>query len=177
MATPQTYLAFAPQGVGLLCAVVYFEEGNDVYGWWTGARNSHYACAFFKLEGFFSVRDPVFYATEGTDVYGGWRFDYSAIEPRLDKSIPVPDTVCHRLDQLQGVFFSEWLFYSGDPGAEEEINAYRKAGLPVQEVNVKHKRLNKLAKGDVVWSYRSHDLDWDVIEYLMRRWPLDHRGE
>ena len=30
---PKYYLAYAPRGPGLECAVAYFVEGNDVFAW------------------------------------------------------------------------------------------------------------------------------------------------
>jgi hypothetical protein len=27
-----------------------------------------------------------------------------------------------------------------------------------------------------VWTYRSHDVDATVLDYLQRHWPLDYRG-
>lgn len=39
---PQTFLACAPWGVGLRCAVVYRARGHDVCGWWVGAVGAEY---------------------------------------------------------------------------------------------------------------------------------------
>ena len=47
MATPQSYIAYAPFGAGLMCAAVYFEHGTDVVGWWIGARGYEYHSAYF----------------------------------------------------------------------------------------------------------------------------------
>lgn len=175
MATPQSYIAYAPHGVGLMCAVVYFEHDTDVVGWWTGARGYESHSAYFKLEKFFSTKPTRFYATEGMDLYGGWKLLYSAQEPVLDKPVPVEDEVCHELDRVQGMFVTEWLFFEDDAGVEAERKAYEELRLPLQHVNIRSKRLSRFDESQPVWIHRSHDFDLDVIDYLQRYWPLDYR--
>ena len=36
MRSPNVFLAYAPRGVGLRCAVAYFGAGRDAFGWFTG---------------------------------------------------------------------------------------------------------------------------------------------
>jgi hypothetical protein len=67
MTVPQSYIAFAPFGVGVMCASTYFERGADVYGWWIGARDTEYYPAYFRLERFFTSKPTRLYATEGSD--------------------------------------------------------------------------------------------------------------
>jgi hypothetical protein len=57
------------------------------------------------------------------------------------------------------------------------VEAYRHQDLPVLGVNIKSRRLNKLDKSDVVWTYRSKNFDQDVLDYLMARWPLEYGKE
>ncbi|MBI2312278.1 MAG: hypothetical protein HYU77_07250 [Betaproteobacteria bacterium] len=176
MTAPRTHIAFAPQGAGLLCALVYLERGDDVYGWFTGARNSDFTNAFFKLQDFYAASGgPVFYATEGMDLYGGWKYEYSVSAPELARPIPMTDDAAHELDRLQDVFTREWLFCEWEPGAAREIQGYRKLKLPVQRINVRTKALNRLDRSDAIWLYRSHDFAAPVLEYLAPRWPLDYR--
>ena len=177
MTNPQTYIAYTPRGAGLLCAVVYLVVDRDVYGWWTGYKDAAFASAFFKLEDFYSTEDTVFYATEGSDIYGGWRYDYAATGPELGKGIAVEEEACHILEQLQDQFFSEWLFAPIEPGVAEELAAYLQMELPTQQINIKHRMLNKLDKHDVIWTYLSKDLDMQVINYMMVRWPLEYGRE
>ena len=40
MIESKTYLAFAPRGPGLMCALLYFFDDHNVYGWYTGSRAS-----------------------------------------------------------------------------------------------------------------------------------------
>ena len=78
--TPQHLVAYAPYGVGVQCALVYFERDTDVYGWWIGARDAEWHSAYFKLEDFFTTRQTRFLATEGMDLYGGWEGLYTGSE-------------------------------------------------------------------------------------------------
>ena len=174
---PESFLAFAPYGPGLLCAMVYFVSDKDVYGWWTGFKDYRYPSAFFKLENFFDVSETACFATEGSDIYGGWRYDYARSEPKLDRPVPVEDEYAHKLDQLEDAFAAEWLFFRDDKDAHAELDAYTKGELPVQEVNVQHRRLNKLDKTEAVWTFRSHAFNARILEYLTARWPLDYGKE
>ncbi len=173
---PRTLVAYAPYGVGVMCALVYFERGPDVYGWWIGSRDAEWHSAYFKLENFFTSKPTRFYASEGTDLYGGWRYLLSGRDPVLDKPVPVEDDVSHELDRVQDMFIAEWLFFEDDAGAEAERKAYDEYNLPLAHVNVRARRLNKLDKHQAVWTWRSHDLDAAVIDYLQRYWPLDYRA-
>ena len=175
MTMPQSYLAYAPHGAGVMCAVVYFEHGVDIVGWWIGARGYEYHSAYFKLERFFSTKPTRFYATEGMDLYGGWKMLYSAREPALDKPVPVEDAVSHELDRVQGMFVSEWLFFENDADADAEYKAYEALRLPLQRVNIRSRRLVKFDESQPVWIYHTHDFDLDAIDYLQRYWPLDYR--
>jgi len=174
MSEHEAFLAYAPRGPGLLCALAYFTVEKDVYGWWTGFKDYGYLSAYFKLDSFYAPENTAFLATEGSDLYGGWRFDYARSEPALDRPVPVEDAVAHRLDQLQELFFNEWLFARADPVAQGELEAYASGELALQDVNIRHRRLNKLDHHGAVWIYRSHGLDGHVVDYLSARWPLDY---
>ncbi|MFZ5512083.1 MAG: hypothetical protein ACOZCP_18720 [Pseudomonadota bacterium] len=175
--TPQAYLAFAPRGAGLLCALFYFEEDRDVYGWFIGAADSGHRAAFFQLENFYSRQPTAFFATEGSDIQGGWRFDYARSEPGLDRPVPVRQDLVPELDRLQDAFCNEWLFFAGDPRADQDVEAYRQMELPCGDVAIKPQRLNKMQKGAALWRYFSHDFNRNVLDYLMPRWPLDMRSD
>jgi len=174
---PEVYIAYAPHGPGLECAVTYFIQGNDVYGWWIGFSDYAFPSAFFKLENFFSAREGIFYATEGSDIFGGWRYEYSRKQPKLDKPIPVNEEIAHKLDQLQDAFVNEWLWVRGDADTAEESEAYACDEIAVQDVNVKHRRLGKLDKGGAVWTFESHGLNLEILDYLVARWPLAYGKE
>jgi hypothetical protein len=173
---PQTFIAFAPFGVGILCALFYITRGSDVYGWWIGARDTEYRSAFFELEGYFTTRPTRFYATEGMDLYRGWRFLYSSDPPLLDKLISVDDEVVHDLDRLQDLFLAEWLFFEEDAAVEEDRAEYERANFPLRHVNLRTKRLGKFNQHEPTWIYRSPGFDMEVLRYLQRYWPLDYQS-
>jgi hypothetical protein len=174
--TPRSLIAYAPYGVGLMCALVYFERDADVYGWWIGARDSEYLSAYFRLEHLFSSKPTRFYASEGSDLYDGWKHLYSARETKLDKPVPVEDAISHELERVQGMFVSEWLFFDNDPDIAAERAAYDRYNMPLGTVNLRAHRLNRLDKHHAVWLYRSHDFQAAVLEYLQRFWPIDYRS-
>jgi hypothetical protein len=175
MTTPRSYIAYAPFGVGLMCAVVYFERDPDVYGWWTGARDSDHHSAYFKLEGFYSTKPTRFFATDGMDLYGGWKYLYTARTPMLDRPEPVDDAA-HELDRVQGMFSREWLVYGDDPEAVSEREAYARMGLPLGRVAVRSRRVGKLDESQAVWIHRSPGFDDAVLSLIAQHWPLDYRG-
>lgn len=173
----ETFIAYAPRGAGLLCAIVYAERGDDVFGWYTGSRGYQTASAFFLLNGFSSIGETVSYATEGMDLRGGWKYDYSTSEPQLNRPVALEDDLAQQLDMMQGKFAGEWLFYPDDPAAAGQIKAYRELDLPLQAVNVQAKKLNKFDQKDAVWRYYSAAFRGPVLRYLSARWPLDYRAD
>jgi len=174
--TPRSLIAYAPYGVGLMCALVYFERDTDVYGWWIGARDSEYLSTYFRLEHFFSTKPTRFYTSEGSDLYGGWKHLYSAQDTELAKPVPVEDAISHELERVQDMFVTEWLFFENDPDIAAERAAYDRYNMPLGPVNLRARQLNKLDKHHAVWLYRSHDFQAEVLEYLQRFWPIDYRS-
>jgi hypothetical protein len=173
----ECYLAYAPRGAGLLSAVCYFALNENIYGWYIGAQSNSFPASFFIVERFYSMHAAAFYRTLENDIYGTWVLEFPPLQQSLDRPIPVPEDLCHELTQSQATFSHEWLFYRDDPGASDEITAFRQAQLPLQLVNIKSKKLNKLAHDEPVWTYASPNLDVNVIEYLRDNWPLDDRHD
>jgi hypothetical protein len=171
---PRSLIAFAPFGVGLMCALFYIEKDLDIYGWWIGNRDTEYESAYFKLEDYFTRKPTQFYATEGDDLYAGWRYLYSAKDPVFDDPQPMEQQIAHELDRLQGIFVAEWLFFDHAVDQASEREAYDRMGFPVRYVNLRIDRLNHLDRDQPVWIYRSHDFDGGVLDYLARFWPLDY---
>jgi hypothetical protein len=159
-----------------MCALIYTVRGDDVPGWWVGMVDGEYQTAFFLLEQYFSPDEQAFYATRGGDLYRGWTHDYRMRPPELDKPVVVDDALCHELEHMQFVFAQEWLSFDGDAEAERERVLFREAELARQAVNVKFHRLNKLHKGDPVWTYCSAGVDLNIVRRLMRDWPLECRN-
>jgi hypothetical protein len=173
MAEPKSFVAYAPFGVGVMCALFYFERKKEIYGWWIGARDLEFHSAYFKLEDYFTTRPTRFYATEGMDLYGGWRYLYSARRAALDKPVPIEDTVVHELDRLQGAFAAEWLVFEDDRNIEAEREAYGRMGLILGHAAIRSKRIGAFDVSQPVWIHRSHGCDMNVVEYLRKHWPLD----
>lgn len=176
MREPSVYLAYAPRGPGLLCAVVLFTEEDSVYGWYIGFKADRIHATYFMLEDFYSRRDTIFYCSQQDDVYDGWAILNPAAETPVDRPVPVPEELCHELEYLQNVFAQEWLFYAGDPASRTELEGYRKEELPVRAVNIKHRKLNKLERRDAVWTYATPGMDLNAIDFLQKHWSLDYAG-
>jgi hypothetical protein len=174
MSESQVHLAYAPRGAGLLCALFWFVGGDDVYGWFTGARAHELPAAFFMLENYRSRGQTICYRSADNDLYGDWLVMTAKGESKIDPPLPVPDAVCHELDRLQDAFVREWLFYEDDPEHASESAQLRARELPVLAVNVRPGKINKLTTGELVWTYSSPGADLNVAVDLARLWPLDH---
>jgi hypothetical protein len=174
MMQPTVHLAYAPRGAGLLCAMFCVVSGEDLYGWYTGARANEMPASFFMLEHFYSTHATAFYRTHVTDVYAHWFLAFPPVEQPLDRPSPLPDALGHELERLQFVFAQEWLYYHADPERGQEVAAYRDLGLPVQEVNIRAQRLNKLNKDAPVWTFSGQRFDPNVLGYLSGNWQLDY---
>jgi len=177
MTQSECFLAYAPRGGGLLCALTYFPLDDDVAGWFVGLKDYAYPSAYFRIERFFSVDDKRFYATRGSDIYGGWSFDYAKTEPELDPPLRADDVLCHRLDKLEDAFAAEWLVFRDDPRFAAEEAAYAAEDLPTNDVVVHHARLAKFDRDKPVWTHYSRGFNDKVLAYIAPRWLLDHGKE
>jgi len=177
MMQPECFIAYAPRGGGLLCAVTYIADGKDVSGWFIGLKDYAYPSAYFKIENFFSPGEKRFYATLGSDIYGGWRFDYAKSTPELDLPILVDDALCHRLDKLEDVVAAEWLTFGDDERFGADKAAYMADDLPAGEVLVHHDKLTRFDRDKPVWTFYSRGFSDEVLSYITPRWPLDYGAE
>jgi hypothetical protein len=173
----EVFLAFAPRGAGLLCALACKEHGQHLAGWFTGMVGYEVRSAYFFLEGFYTRQSTDFWATAGGDLYGGWCFNYEAGPQFLDPPVRVPDELCHELEQLQDACAAEWLWYADVKSSEQERRAYAGMELACQAVNVRAVKLNKFDRAAAVWTYASPHFDRNVLEYMARHWPLDCRAD
>jgi hypothetical protein len=170
---PRFYLAHTPRGAGLAAAVLYRAQEQDVHGWFTGARDHGCEARFFALERFYTTGPPAFWYSMEDDAHGKWAAgDTSRVR---ELHCPVPQVVCHELEQLQSEFADEWLFYPDDPRALSEIDAYGKLGLSVGPVNVRASQFTRFDRTQPTWTYASPGIDLNVIAYLGRHWKLDYR--
>lgn len=160
MRTPHIFVAYAPRGAGLRCALAYLAGERDVYGWFTGPRlDTSVASCFFLLEGFFSSRPVRYEAVEQADLHTAWSLD----EGRR-----------HELAALQEAFAGEWLFHRGDARASAELEAYAEAELAAGDVNLRFARLAKLSKRQPNWTFYSPRFERSVLRQLGKRWPLEY---
>jgi hypothetical protein len=91
--------------------------------------------------------------------------------------VAIDDAICHKLDQLEDAFANEWLWLRGDPGSAAEAKAYEQDEIAVQDVNVRHRKLGRLKKESPMWTWESHGLNLDIVEYLAAHWPLEYGRE
>ena len=177
MVQSECFIAYAPRGGGLLCAVTYFAHGDDVAGWFVGLKDYAYPSAYFRIERFFSTEGKRFYATRGSDVYGGWCFDFAKSDAEIDPPLAVDNDLCHLLDKLEDEFAAEWLVFRDDARFAAEEAAYAADDLPAGDVVVHHARLARFDRDKPVWTYYSHAFNDEVLSYMAPRWPLDYGRE
>ena len=157
MHTPEIFIAFAPRGGGLRCAVAYIAAGDDVIGWYAGRTGAGVESAYFLLENYHS-RAPLRFASvrEGA-LHSGW----------------IDDDAAHALAALQEAFVNEWLFYADEVGAELQLAAYRERGLHAGDMNVRVDKLARFSRAQPNWTFYSRGFEHGVLDALSKRWALD----
>jgi hypothetical protein len=163
MRSPEIYIAYAPRGAGLRCALAYLEEGRDVYGWFTGPRHdTSVAACYFLFEDFHANAAARYEAVDQSELHSRW----SLGEARR-----------HELAGMQEAFAHEWLFHRGDARAASELAAYAEAELAAGEINLRFARLAKLSKAQPNWTYYSAHFERSVLRHLTGRWPLEYHAD
>jgi hypothetical protein len=161
MRTPNTFIAYAPRGAGLRCALAYLVAERDIYGWYTGpCEDGAFGAQFFLLEDFYSNRPVRYEAIAQANLHSPWSLD----EARR-----------HELAEVQEAFAHEWLVYRDEPRAAAELEAYAEAELAAGEVNLRFERLGKLSTVQPNWTYYSPRFERSVLRHLSKRWPLEYR--
>ena len=161
MKTPNLFIAYAPRGAGLRCALAYLASEHDVYGWFTGpCADGGIAAEYFLLEDFYSNRPARYEAVESTALHSRWSLD----EARR-----------HELAAMQEAFAREWLVYRDDARAAAEVASYAKAELAAGEVGLRFERLAKLSTLQPNWTWYSPRCERSVLRHLAKRWPLEYR--
>lgn len=163
MHTPNVFLAYAPRGPGLRCALAYLKDGRDVYGWFTGLRaDGTVASAYFLLEGFYANAPVGYEAVDEADLHSAW---------------PLGEERRHEVARMREALGREWLVRRDDPAAARELQAYDEAELGVGEVLVRFERLSKFSTLRPTWTYYSSGFERPVLNSLARRWPLDYQPD
>ncbi|GLU31381.1 hypothetical protein WKR88_19760 [Trinickia caryophylli] len=174
MIEPFSFLAYQPDGQGLICAVTLIVEGDNVYGWYTGPAGGNFTAAYFVLDRYYSTHETAFYHSVENDVRSDWVLAYPPLEIDAGRHSPVPEDVSHELERVQGAFAAEWLFYCDDTAAAADVEWYRMRSLPVTYAGIRCEKLSKLDPVGVFWTYGSPGLDMNIIDFLRKRWPLDY---
>jgi hypothetical protein len=171
---PRVYLAYTPRGAGVAAAGFYVVAGDDVFGWYAGARGHDHVATYFALERYFSDRSAAWSESRDDDVHGPWVTGTGRAATEVP--CPVPEDVRHELARIASAFVAEWLFYADDPGAAREAEAYAALGLPVQPVNVRASELRRFDQSGPTWIYVSPGTDLNVFAAVSRHWALDQRA-
>lgn len=163
MKNPRVFIAYAPRGVGLRCALAYLSSERDVYGWFAGPNGANsIASLYFVLEDFYSGTEARYAATQTLDLHTGWILD---------------EARCHEMARLQESFAAEWLLDRSDTRAHAELDEYARGELAIGEMNLRYARLAKLSKEQPNWTYYSPGFERAVLSFLSRRWPLEYQPE
>ena len=164
MHTPEIFIAYAPRGAGLRCAVAYLSAERDVFGWYTGPRpDAAIASRFFLLEHYYADRETRDESVDLADLHSAWSLD----EARR-----------HELARMQEMFAREWLFYADDARAAAELQAYTDAELAAGgPVGVRFERLGKCSRLQPNWTYYTPHFEHSVLRHLAKRWPLEFRPD
>jgi hypothetical protein len=163
MGTPNIFLAYAPRGAGLRCAVAYLRSGRDAYGWFTGpCPDLSIASRYFLLERFYRAEPARYQDVEHAALHSGWSLD----QPRR-----------HELARLQETVAREWLCFRSDPSAAADFAAYAQAQLAAGELCVRYARLTLFSKLQPNWTHYSCGFEYGLLRHLARRWPLEYTAD
>jgi hypothetical protein len=158
---PSIFIAYAPRGAGLRCALAYLASERDIYGWFTGPRaDGGVAAEFFLFEDFHTNRPARYSSVETGALHSRWALE----EERR-----------HELAQMHAAFAAEWLCYPDDARASGELASYAKAELATGEVNLRFERIAELSTLQPNWTYYSPRVERSVLRHLAKRWPLEYR--
>ena len=160
MKAPNVFLAYAPRGVGLRCAVAYLGAGRDAFGWFTGpCLDLSVASRYFLLADFYSAMPARYEDVDEAALHGPWPLE----EPRR-----------HELARLRETFAREWLCYRADPWIAADFAAYAQAELAAGEPGVRFGRLAHFSRLQPNWTYYSPGFEYGLLRQLARRWPLEY---
>ena len=171
------HLGYAPRGVGLLYAALWFAQGRDIFGWFIGATDGEHLAAYFMLQDYYANERTRLLRSVQDDIYGPWVERSASGDLPLPHPPPVPEPLCHELVRLQDQFIRHWLFFGDDPSQRAQANALEARELPVRGVNIRPIRLGKLQTAAAVWHYDAPGTDKRVLVELSKQWPLDYRVE
>ena len=169
----KAYVSCSPGKPGNIFALFYCESGADVYGWHIETHNMYFSAAFFMIESFYSERPVHLYRSIQDDVYSPWTIDYPPTRDHI--RCPVPEPASHELERMQWFFVEDWLFFREDPDIESELQAYGTQRLPVYEVNIRSRRLQRLEKRGENLVYMPQGVDANIVQLVRKYWRLNEK--
>lgn len=169
----KSYISYAPDRLGSVFALFYFESNADIYGWHIEAKSHYFSAAFFMIENFYADHATRLYRSVEDDVYGPWTTDLPPGKEEI--RCPVPEPVGHELERMQSRFVEEWLFFSDDADTSAEQAAYQRLGLHPQEVNIRSRRLPRFEKAGRIWTYSTPGIDVTIVDLLRKYWRLSEK--
>lgn len=163
---PKIYVAATAGVNGTTSALLHIEAQSDVYGWFLESADRRFSAAFFMLEDFYAQRAAVLYSSMSNDAYGLWIRDQppAAVPVRC----PVPEHVVHDLERLKSKLVQDWLCFAGEPMDAAGTALYDRHGMRARAVNIKPRRLTRLASGRNGWHHWSAGFDPNVLDYLLK---------
>ena len=148
--TPETFLAHAPRGEGLRCALAYLSDGRDVYGWFTGTRrDASIASRYFLIENYYTNQPIAYEEVDASHLHAAW---------------PLDEARRHELARVQEIFVREWLQDTQVPAGW--------SGLQVRS-----DRLDRFSRLQPTWTHYSRGFAGGVLRALSKRWPLEYQSE
>lgn len=175
MKESKVHLAYAPRGAGLLYGVLWFADGDDIYGWFIGTRDGVHEASYFVMPRYYADTETLLLRSVEDEIDGPWVQVGERGETPLAHAPPVPQALRPELSRLQDEFIRHWLFFDTDPQADAERHALADVPLPMRRVNVRAVRLGKFQVAPAVWRFDTPGADLNVLARLSQRWPLDER--
>ncbi len=158
------HLSYASDLHRLLETLLYVEAGKDLYGWYGLLRNQGLDASYYMIENFYTDEATIVYRSLADDLYGQWQME-SEHGSELVRN-PLTEEMRHELEHLQCRFIQDWLFFHGDPLAENECLDYSKHRLPLYAANIHLKKLARMVSSDRIWEHHSAGFDQNVLEFL-----------
>ncbi len=166
------HLSYASDLHRLLETLLYIEAGKDLFGWYGLLRNQGLDASYYMIENFYTDEETIVYRSHEDDLYGQWQME-SGHGNELVRN-PLSEAMRHELEHLQSRFIHDWLFFDGDPLAQNECMDYTSHHLPLYAANIHLKKLARMSSSDRIWEHHSAGFDENVLEFLHKHRTLRH---
>ncbi|MBC7415447.1 MAG: hypothetical protein H7327_10990 [Herminiimonas sp.] len=166
MMQPKIYIAATGGAAGVTSALLHLESESDVYGWFLEATHHQFYAAFFMLEDFYAHRPAVLYRSCANDAYGDWVREHPPASNPM--RCPVPEGMVHELERLKSKLVHDWLFFDSGADSATELAAYGPHGPARRAVNIRSRKLSRLAHSTGGWHHWTPGFDQNVLDYLQK---------